>query len=76
MAKIDARGTHAHRLFVAACDDERNEEPPDEEAGQTLKQWRTDSEIVPLPNLAGVGTVNICAAESCKTCLDNRYGLQ
>lgn len=40
---IDANGREVRRLLVAACYKEN--EPPDEETGNTLTQWKTERKI-------------------------------
>lgn len=52
--------------------------PQGEESGQELRQCRIDSEDVPVPNFAGVGTVIGRTARSYQTDFINyyNYGLQ
>lgn len=45
---------------------------PDEERDDTLRQWRIESDVVPMTNLAGLGAVISYAAKSYQTGL-NKY---
>lgn len=75
MANINANGTYIRRSFIAAC--EKEKEPPDEERGHTVRQWRIESETVTMPNLAGPRHVITNAAKSYKIVLKTRiYRLQ
>lgn len=62
MPHIDANRTYFRNLFVATCDKEKK--PPDEETGHTLREWRIDSEVEPIPILAGLFPVFGFAAKS------------
>lgn len=72
MPDVDEIGIHVRRLSVAACDKERG--PSDEEESLALRQWRGASEIVPMPNFAGIRL--IITSQIILDCFDSSLHIQ
>lgn len=51
MPTLCASGTNVRSQLVSDCDKEKNQTPPHEETGHTVRQWRIESESEPMPNL-------------------------
>lgn len=69
MPKIDASGPYVRKLFVAACDKEKKNNPTGEETGHAPRPLRIDGENLSIRKLASASQ----AISNAATAYQNLY---